>query len=218
MLIDENIGKVYHYLTIKSFSHKKGTHKYYNCKCICGTSKVVRINDLRSGNTKSCGCYKSKTTSKRISTHGMSKTKLYKKWKDMRRRCNNPNRKCYKNYGGRGIKVCKEWEEDFMNFYNWAMENGYDEDLTIDRVDNDGNYEPNNCRWITRKEQNNNKQQSRYVTINGIAKTLKDWSIESGLPYDALRRRLDRGWKEDELLIPLMTNQFSKENYLKNQQ
>lgn len=211
---DENIGKVYHYLTIKSFSHKKGTHRHYNCECICGNSNVVRLNDLRSGNTKSCGCYKSKTTSERVSTHGMSKTKLYRRWKDMRRRCNNPNRKGYKNYGGRGIKVCEEWEEDFMNFYNWSMENGYLEELEIDRIDNDGNYEPNNCRWITRKEQSNNKQQSRYVTINGITKTLKDWSAESGLPYDTLRLRLNRGWKEKELLIPLMTNQFSKEEYL----
>ena len=126
------------------------------CKCDCGNEAIIRQTQLRSGGTRSCGCLHKEITAKIHMTHGLSQDnkRLYKVWKIMRRRCNNPKDKSYKNYGGRGIRVCEEWDKSFVPFYEWSMANGYHEDIadsgrnriTIDRINNDGDYEPNNCR------------------------------------------------------------------------
>lgn len=117
----------------------------------------------------------------------------------MRDRCNNPNNKSFKHYGGRGIKVCKEWDKDFMNFYTWAMDNGYKEGLTLDREEVNGNYEPSNCSWKTNLEQQRNRRNNHYVTINGETKTISEWSEISGIPPKTLRHRIISGWDENEL-------------------
>lgn len=120
-----------------------------------------------------------------------SKTRLYSIWHCMKLRCYNKNRESYKNYGARGIKVCSEWLLDFNNFKNWAYNNGYNDTLTLDRIDNNDDYKPSNCRWVTPKEQQNNTRRNHYILFNGQNKTLKQWSEELDIPYFCLRSRLN---------------------------
>lgn len=123
--------------------------------------------------------------------HGLSGTRIYRIWSNMKRRCLNPKAENYNRYGGRGITVCDEWKNDFMSFYNWSMENGYQEYLTIDRIDNDGNYEPSNCRWATTKDQENNRGDFNIiVTYKGKTQTLMQWAEETKLPFATLRYRI----------------------------
>ena len=128
-------------------------------KCICDCGKVTTVNGkwLRSGKTTSCGCYHNELLAKRSTTHGMSKTRLYRIWHDMKNRCFYEKDKKYSYYGGRGITICNEWKDNFEKFKAWAVANGYKENLTIDRINNNGNYDPSNCRWVTMKEQCKNR-------------------------------------------------------------
>lgn len=132
----------------------------YKCKCNCGNIIETTASRLTHGFIKSCGCYQKERASKCNKKHGMSNTKLFMVWQDMIKRCTKQNHHAYKDYGGRGIKVCNEWLDDFMNFYNWAITNGYQEKLTIDRINNDGNYEPDNCRWVTMEIQCKNRRKA----------------------------------------------------------
>ncbi len=122
---------------------------FYICKCDCGLVKSIRSDLLRNGESKSCGCYKRSSLSARTRKHGLTGHKLYKTWVAMKQRCYNPKEKRYKNYGKRGIIVCDEWKNDFKKFYDWSMANGYASYLTIDRINNNGNYDPGNCRFIS---------------------------------------------------------------------
>lgn len=128
-----------------------------------------------------------------MATHRKSGTRLYRTWTDMRNRCNNPNNVHYSRYGGRGIKVCDEWQRSFEVFQAWAIANGYSDNLTIDRIEVNGNYEPTNCRWITMSQQQLNKSNMRLVTVNGETKTIAQWSECTGLKYDTIWRRIKRG-------------------------
>lgn len=120
----------------------------------------------------------------------------------MKTRCYNENSKSYKNYGGRGITVCDEWKTDFMSFYNWSMENGYQETLTIDRIDNDGNYEPTNCRWATRKVQMNNYSRNHLISKDGETHTIEEWSAITGIPASRIVTRINKlGWDEEKAII-----------------
>lgn len=160
--------------------HKKGT--YWLCICECGNLVEVYLQNLQSGHTTSCGCLKVK--------HNKCDTRLYSILRGIKTRCYNKNVKEYKYYGKRGIAVCDEWLNDFNAFYDWAMENGYNDTLTIDRIDVDGNYSPDNCRWIPNKEQQQNKRKTKLYTINDITKTLAEWCEVYNINYNKVYNRV----------------------------
>ena len=133
---------------------------YWQCLCDCGETTIVRLAELRAGNTKSCGCLRVES-GKSNRTHGGKGTRLYRIWKGMRSRCLNPNATSFENYGGRGITVCEEWRQSFEAFQQWSLGNGYADELTIDRINNDGGYEPGNCRWATWSVQLKNRRKRK---------------------------------------------------------
>lgn len=156
-----NAGDKYDKLTVvreaPPYQWSKYKHRMVLCKCDCGNEVVVRLEYLRSGHTKSCGCDTTSVLLAHCKTHGQSKTRIHGIWAGMLSRCRNKNVKSYKYYGAKGVSACEEWA-DFANFMNWALSNGYRNDLTIDRINPFGNYEPDNCRWIPRSEQRYNRR------------------------------------------------------------
>ena len=169
------------------------TSVLWECLCDCGNTTRVASIELRKGLVISCGCYRME----RISTHGESKTRLYRTWCSMLRRCRSPMANYYKDYGGRGIKVCDEWH-DYETFRDWARTNGYRDDLTIERKDVNGNYEPSNCCWIPMAEQAKNRRNSVRVEYHGKQYILADLAREAGIGVGTLRERLKRGWSLEQ--------------------
>lgn len=166
------------------------------CRCDCGAMVAVRSTSLLTGNTKSCGCLqreKARSQAASRAKHNGCGTRLYRIWKHMKERCQNPNNKDYSNYGGRGIYVCDEWL-DFAKFRDWALANGYRDDLTIERIDVNGPYAPSNCIWIPKAAQNRNTRATRRVTFAGRTLTLREWAEATGIPWNTLRNRLAKGW------------------------
>jgi len=174
-------GRKFGNLTILRRDECKSHNIKWICKCDCGNVCSVAGVHLKSGHTKSCGCIHKKLLSKRVKTHGASKTRLYSIWSGMKDRCNNPNSFAFLNYGDRGISVCDDWSNNFNCFKEWSINNGYAENLTLDRKDNNGNYCPNNCRWATRKEQSRNTRRNVLVEINGFTQCLNDWIKTNGI-------------------------------------
>ena len=168
----------------KAEKDKCGRMKWL-CQCECGNYCVVREDNLKSGHTLSCGCYNYRTDEINVSRHGLRFTSIYNVWRNMRYRCKDENNKYY---GEKGITVCNEWQ-DFNTFYNWAMTNGYKKGLTIDRIDNNGNYESANCRWVTELVQGNNKSNNINISYEGETHTLAQWSRKLKVNYETIRRR-----------------------------
>lgn len=164
----------------------------------CGKIREVAYNSLISGKVRSCGCLRRRSHG----THHMTGTRIYRIWRGINKRCYNKNDRNYYKYGERGITVCDEWKGrgNFINFYNWAMSHGYRDDLSIDRIDVNGNYEPSNCRWATLKEQMNNTRTNYFITYNGKTMTMAQWAEELGITYGAMCQRKHRGWSDEELI------------------
>lgn len=187
------IGKKYGYLTVLEYIGVKENGKcknpYYLCKCDCGNITEVRKDHLYYLDIVSCGCMRGKLDLGQDNT----RARLITTFRNMKRRCYNPKSHKYKNYGQRGIKICDEWLNDFNKFYEWALENGYRTDLTIDRINNDGDYEPNNVRFINNKKQSNNRTNNCILKINGISKTFSEWCDFYNVNYKIAHQRYKRG-------------------------
>ena len=199
-------GQRFGRLTVVCRSGSINNRAVWLCQCDCGNETHVRSSLLVNGRTRSCGCIRRdnaiqiNTTEKKIEGIAPSRSRLYKAWQTMRDRCRNPKRSAYKNYGARGITVCQEWENSFDAFRVWALSNGYHEGLTIERIDNDGPYSPENCRLATRKEQALNRRTNRVIDYNGEVHTISEWSKITGIPHSTLTYRLNSGWPAEKIL------------------
>lgn len=177
-----------------------GAHsKMWECKCDCGNIKIISRSSLVSGDTVSCGCYHKEHAHDYGKKHGLTNTKLYTKWSGIVQRCTNPNAIHYDMYGGRGITICDEWRNDFYSFYSWSIENGYKDGLTIDRIDNNKGYYPENCRWTDLETQANNTRRNHYITYNNETKTLTQWARLLNVNVETLRYRVNHGNMKDFL-------------------
>ena len=187
----------------------------WHCVCDCGNHTYVQTSYLTTGDTRSCGClFKETCRLPNTIRHGDASpngehTRIYESWHQMKKRCNNPKDHNYKNYGGRGISVCEGWDR-YENFRDWALGNGYNDELTLDRIDVDGNYEPSNCRWADAITQGNNRRTNRYVEYQGETHTISEWSRVIGISHDVIAGRLNRGWSiEDALTKPTRSRKQS---------
>ena len=181
---------------------------YWECVCDCGKTTVARTDSLRRGSVRSCGCLKEaqdRTNLVANHRHKLSGTRIYHEWVTMKRRCLNESDKRYVDYGGRGIMVCDEWKDKPDAFFEWAIANGYRDDLTIDRIDNNGNYEPSNCRWVTAKEQSRNRRSNVLVEYMGRQITLVELAERTGISAACLRARYSKGERGEFLIRPKET-------------
>jgi len=207
------VGKRYGKLTvIRKTEERRGSFVVWECLCDCGNKCKVITGSLKNGNTMSCGCLSENNLRKGLKlAHSESKTRLYAIWTGMKRRCNNKNTKSYKNYGGRGIKVCKEWN-DYVNFREWALQNGYSDNqgLSIERKDVNGNYCPENCEFIPFKEQSKNRRNTKKWIINGIERREAELCREYGIRRETFIYRINKGWALiDALTKPLLRREMS---------
>ncbi len=195
--IIDRVGKVFGRLTVLSFADIKNNKTYWHCMCSCGKEHITSASQLTTGRSLSCGCLKAELAKKRRTTHGRSGTSEHKVWLNMRRRCTDEKLKAYRYYGGRGIKVCEEWEHSFEDFlaHIGPMPTPKHQ---LDRIDNNGNYEPGNVRWVTRQENCLNRRSNCFVTHNGETLSVKQWATRLGVNYCTFRKRLLLGWDFDK--------------------
>ena len=203
-ITNQRFGKL---VALKRSSKTKCGKWKWLCKCDCGNYKEIDIHNLlrkdkNHTSTKTCGKCKKSMVGKKCYKHGMSKTRLYQCYKLMKNRCYNINNIRYYLYGGRGIKVCDEWLGEFgsINFIEWSLNNGYDDNLTLDRIDNNKDYSPENCRWATRKQQSNNLRANRKFSINGKEYTISQISDEYNIPYKTLYGRIRNNWSIEKCI------------------
>lgn len=205
-----NIGDRNYRLTVieeaPAYVDSKGRRRMWKCRCDCGNLITVREDSLGS-HTKSCGCLQKERAAQSAREHhtvkhGDSRERIHNIWYLMKYRCTNPKSPAYAKYGGKGIRLCDEWADDingYFAFKNWAIRNGYSEELTIDRIDNDGNYCPENCRWVNAAVQNNNKRANRKLTYNGETHNVAQWSEILGVDRRLLYNRVYLGWDVDRI-------------------
>lgn len=183
---------------------KKGCHVKWRCQCDCGKEIVTSSSNLRMGASTSCGCWRIERLTEHFNSQnpcfGAYKTRLYSIYINMLSRTGNPRVPSYKNYGGRGIQVCQAWKDNYKAFFDWAVANGYDDTLTLDRIDVNGGYFPNNCRWVTPKVQANNTRVNHILKFKGNSMTLAEWGDATGIPRSVLYKRLKRGWSVEKVL------------------
>lgn len=188
-------GQVFGKLTVieRYENNTKSGNAQWLCICTCGNNAIVNGSKLRNGRTKSCGCNRKNSVAQ-----GYSKTRLYRIWTNMKNRCYKSSHDSYKYYGSLGISVCKEWQESFINFRTWALKNGYDDSLSIDRINSKGNYEPLNCQWANQKQQMNNVKSNHHVIYKQVDYTLAELAEKFNLKYYTLINRLKLGWNIEQ--------------------
>lgn len=205
----------YSRLIVLNYEYTNKKKAYWKCKCDCGNETIVSATALKSGNTKSCGCLHKEQSRinickyhpKQIIYAREFEKDIHTRYKCMKSRCYNKNHKAYKNYGGRGIKVCMEWKNDFNAFYIWAINNGFKKELTLDRIDTNKDYSPTNCRWVDNLTQQNNKRNNRYLNYDNKKYTISQWSRILNIP---------KGTIEDRLRKKLPMEQVLNTNYKRN--
>lgn len=199
MRVIDRTGLRYGRLTVLSQAERteKG-HTQWLCRCDCGNTKIIPTYNLTR--IQSCGCYRDEVFKRDHVKHGMCNTKLYRVWSSMKARCKNPNSQEWHRYGGRGITVCEEWKAGYENFFKWAMANGYKEGLTLDRIDNDKGYSPDNCRWATYEEQLNNTSKNLFIEYNGTFKTATQLARENDVNPKMFIQRIKLGWDVERAL------------------
>lgn len=204
MKLNIEAGQKFGRLITLERDYSKGTHDtWWRCRCDCGNLTSVRSSHLYHGRAQSCGCIRTERLIKMHYKHGQSGTSIHNVWMSMHERCKNPNSTVYDRYGGRGIKVCDEWRE-FTPFFYWAKSNGYREGMTIDRINNDGNYSPDNCRWVDMKAQCRNRSNTYYVCFRGEMIPLISLCDKYNISYQTARQRIKKlHWNvEDAVTIP----------------
>lgn len=199
-LVGQKFGKL---IVLEKTAQVKG-HAKYKCLCECGKESIVNSQNLKRGKTKSCGCGEIenlKNNWAKVTTHGLTDHPIHNTWNAMKGRCYNKKNEKYKNYGARGIIVCDEWKDNFQAFYDWAITSGWQEGLTIDRENNDGHYEPSNCRWANDDIQANNKTTNLFITFNGETKTATQWAKTYNIPSYTIAWRFKRGWPIEKVFL-----------------
>lgn len=195
------IGNKYGRWKVTDDWYKKNSHVYFMCECECGTKKYVQATSIgRKDGSLSCGCLRVEVSSIKTTDKPLMHYRVYHIYKNMLNRCYNTKANNFNRYGKKGIKVTKEWRHDFWVFEKWALENGYSDELTLDRIDNSKGYEPANCRWISYEEQSYNKTNNVYIEYNGQRKNFLEWSLETGLPMTTLRNRYYKGLSPKDIL------------------
>lgn len=204
MKLKDLTGKRFGRLLVKERAENLGHNVRWLCVCDCGKETIVHSTSLKTGNTTSCGCYKAENARRLYSKSKSKDLHLYAVWNGIKQRCRNKNNISYPNYGGRGIDIDDTWADDYEIFYNWAIRSGYRKGLQIDRIDVNGNYCEENCRFVDLITQANNKRNVRLFTINGVSKTLPQWCREYKQNYYLARQRIDKlNWTIiDALTIP----------------
>ena len=189
--MEDITGKKFGFLTVKEFVGYKKRRPFYKVVCDCGTEKEVCYWELVRGHSRSCGCLHRKMVGDMARKHGESKTRLFKIWCGIKKRCLDQKSTRYSYYGGRGIKICDEWKNDFIPFRDWAQANGYTDELTIDRIDVNGDYCPENCQWATKEQQANNTRSNHYLEYKGVKHSMSEWCKILGLNYNTIRGRIN---------------------------
>lgn len=189
----------------KELNYKKNNSVYWKCKCECGKELLVTTSNLKK--QKSCGCLKNQNRCKHSDAKRNKKSRLYKIFHNMHSRCYNKNKPDYKWYGAIGIEICAEWYHNYINFKEWAMSHGYSDNLTIDRIDPSKNYCPENCRWITIQEQQNNRKNNHLLTYDNKTLTINQWAKEIGINREIIKDRLRLGWSIEDTLTKPVQNQ-----------
>jgi len=194
-LVNQRFGR----FIVKSFSHTSKNFAYWECLCDCGIIKIIRGNDLKTRRTLSCGCLGKERRHAANTTHGMSNTPIFEVWCAIIQRCENPKHKSYDRYGGRGIKVCDRWRNSFQAFHD---DMGIrPKNTSIDRIDNNGDYEPSNCRWATKSEQSINTTRNIYITVNGITRTIREWERIQKFNAGIIGHRIRQGWPPEKAVF-----------------
>jgi hypothetical protein len=189
---------------IAQFGFRRNGRTFWHCVCDCGKEKDVCYSSLLRGLTKSCGCLQNEVRSLTHKTHGSTKTRLYKIFHCMLKRCYNENAANYERYGGRGIRICDEWHNNFIAFQKWALSHGYNDTLSIDRINSNGNYCPENCRWANNTTQVRNRRNTATITFHGEKKSVAEWAAILGIKRGTLARRIRTGMAIEKAMTGLL--------------